>query len=71
MGAALAGGATDAVFTATGEIMEGAGSITGALVGDASADRCRHATPQRWEEAWHDAVNTVEQAEFPPQQSTD
>ena len=60
MGVSVAGGAKDAVFTAGGGIMEGVGSVTGGLTGDADARAWRFAVTQRWEQAWQDALDTVE-----------
>lgn len=60
MGASVSGGTQDAVFTAGGEIMEGVGSVGGELSGEANARAWRSSIPQRWEEAWQDALSRVE-----------
>ncbi len=60
MGVSVAGGTKDAVFTAGGGIMEGVGSVTGSLTGDADARAWRSSIPRRWEQAWQDALDTVE-----------
>jgi hypothetical protein len=61
MGTALTGGTKNALFTAGGGLIEGVGNVTGRLTGDEAACQWREDIPDRWEQVWNDARDTVKQ----------
>jgi len=64
MGVSVVGGAKDAVFTATGEVMEGVGDIGSSATGGKQATQWRKNATARWTNIWQTAQSNVEQRAF-------